>query len=718
MTSSKMLRWVLVAACAVGFALVACKAGLRPGKVHCGALQLNTTPTGAQVWLDTTAQEDTTDCLIDSVPAGKHTVTLVKPSYLKLTVAIEVVEGKTATVETTLAAVAYGKVQVNSSPTGAAVWLDTVATGDTTNCLLDSMVAGIHSLKLVKSGFADWYGTVTVVAGQTAKVTAVLASGQGALQVSSTPTGATVWLDSANTGKATNCLLANLAPGPHSLMLTKTGFEDWDTTVSVGVAETTSVSTQLVALVYGWVDVGSAPTGAAVWLDGVNTGRTTSCLLDSVLVGSHTLGLKLTGYADWDTTVAVIAGETTSVSPLLTAVTAGWVQVNSTPTGAAVWLDSVNTGRITNCLLVSVAAGSHMLELKLTGYADWDTTIAVVAGETTTVSALLTAVTAGWVQVNSTPTGASVWLDNSNTGRTTNCLLSDVTAGQHDIKLKLTGYVDWDSTITVAAGDTATVSAALVAVSESGLVYIGNNAQGFEEYLWLKDSSVVIRVPAGTFTMGSSINADEQPIHDVYLDEFYADKFEVTNKQYKRFCDATGRPYPDDPGFPGMDNYFTRYPDYPVVEVTWYDAEAYGTWAGKALLTEAQWEKAARGTDERTYPWGNEYPDWTRCNIIDNDGYEFTSPVGQFPEGASFYGCMDLAGNVWEWAEDWYGSGYYSTSPDSNPPGPTYGSSRVARGGSFNNTPIWVRCAERYWGGPGTWDEALGFRCCYVSGKR
>ncbi len=646
MTSSRTLRWVLVVACTVGFALVACKAGLRPGRVHCGALQLNTTPTGAQVWLDTTALVDTTDCLIESVPAGKHTVTLVKPGYLKLTVAIDVVEGKTATVDTTLAAIALGKVQVNSSPTGAAVWLDTVATGDTTNCLLDSIAAGIHSLRLVKSGFADWYGTVTVMAGQTTQVTAVLASGQGVLRVTSTPSGATVWLDSANTGKATNCLIANLAPGPHDLRLTKVGFEDWDTTVSVGAAETTAVSKQLDPVVQGCIRVNSSPTGAAVWLDSANTGQTTNCLLDSIVVGSHTVGLKLAGYADWDTTIAV------------------------------------------------------------------------VAGETTTVSALLAAATAGWVQVNSTPTGAAVWLDNSNTGRTTNCLFADVSAGQHDLTLKLTGYVDWDSTFNLSAGDTVTVTAALIAVPESGLVYIGNNAQGFEEYLWVKDSSVVVKVPAGTFTMGSTTNPDEQPIHDAYLDEFYTDKFEVTNKQYKRFCDATSRAYPDDPGFPGMDQYFTRYPDYPVVEVTWYDAEAYGAWAGKALLTEAQWEKAARGTDERTYPWGNEYPDWTRCNIVDNDGYDFTSPVGQFPDGASFYGCMDLAGNVWEWAGDWYGSGYYSTSPDSNPPGPVYGSTRVARGGSFNNTPTWVRCAERFWGGPGTWDEALGFRCCYVPGKR
>jgi formylglycine-generating enzyme required for sulfatase activity len=226
----------------------------------------------------------------------------------------------------------------------------------------------------------------------------------------------------------------------------------------------------------------------------------------------------------------------------------------------------------------------------------------------------------------------------------------------------------------------------------------------------------MVKIPAGTFTMGDTVNSDEMPVHSVYLDEYLIDKCEITNKQYKRFCDATGTAYPDDPGFSGMDDYFVSFPDYPVVMVDWIDASAYATWAHKSIATEAQWEKAGRGTDARRYPWGNAESDSTLCNMNDGDAFSYTSPAGHFAAGASFYGCMDLAGNVWEWCEDWYDSDYYAVSPDSNPTGPASGYDRVAKGGSYNNSQsVWVRCAERYWGPPsGGNHPALGFRCAVI----
>jgi len=161
-----------------------------------------------------------------------------------------------------------------------------------------------------------------------------------------------------------------------------------------------------------------------------------------------------------------------------------------------------------------------------------------------------------------------------------------------------------------------------------------------------------------------------------------------------------------------MPNYFTAYPDYPVVEVSWHDAKAYCDWAGKRLLTEAEWEKAARGTDSRKYPWGNSEPDGTRCNMASNpDGYDYTSPVGVFPAGASPYGALDMAGNVWDWCNDWYASDYYSQSPTHNPPGPSSGSARVNRGGSWIFGAWYVRCARRSGVEPSYRAGDLGFRC-------
>ena len=244
----------------------------------------------------------------------------------------------------------------------------------------------------------------------------------------------------------------------------------------------------------------------------------------------------------------------------------------------------------------------------------------------------------------------------------------------------------------------------------AGMKFLRNNSQGYEEYLWLKDSSETVRIPAGSFVMGSgSGDDDEKPMHSVTLSEYYIDKYEVTNRQYRRFCDSIGRGYPDDPKFSGMPDYFITCPDHPVVNVSWNDAKAYCDWAGKRLPTEAEWEKAARGTDGRKYPWGNEEPDATRCNFGINVGH--TTEHGAYSNGASPYGCMDMAGNVWEWCNDWYDSGYYSKGVNSNPQGPSSGSSRVFRGGSWISNADRLRCAYRNRDEPAYRNDNLGFRC-------
>ncbi len=260
-------------------------------------------------------------------------------------------------------------------------------------------------------------------------------------------------------------------------------------------------------------------------------------------------------------------------------------------------------------------------------------------------------------------------------------------------------------------------------------------------------------IPAGEFLMGSPEGVgdkDEHPQHTIYLDSFYIDETEVTNAMFDLFVAETkyqteaekaGKSYAfvnDDwllvsgadwqhPFGPNSD--ISGLGDHPVIHVSWNDAAAYCEWAGKRLPTEAEWEKAARGTDGATYPWGNDPPAGDLVNYADgntnfdwsvrsvNDGYKFTSPVGNYPDGASPYGLLDVAGNVWEWVADWYGKDYYSVSPERNPQGPASGTIRVMRGGAWDDLISGIRSTYRAAYAQNNTNGDTGFRCASSEGN-
>ncbi len=225
-----------------------------------------------------------------------------------------------------------------------------------------------------------------------------------------------------------------------------------------------------------------------------------------------------------------------------------------------------------------------------------------------------------------------------------------------------------------------------------------------------RDGTELILVPAGPFLRGSlerQGDPDERPQREIYLDAFYIAKCPVTNRQYRKFVEQTGHKAPrfwTDPKF--------NQDEQPVVGVNWEDAEAYCQWAGLRLPTEAEWEKAA-GWDaqkklKRWWPWGDIEPDPERANYASNVGH--TTPVGNYPLGASACGCLDLAGNVWEWVEDWYLYNYYENSPDKNPR-PERTTWKVLRGGSFRRPSGYITTTYRYWYTVSYEDEETGFRC-------
>ena len=244
-----------------------------------------------------------------------------------------------------------------------------------------------------------------------------------------------------------------------------------------------------------------------------------------------------------------------------------------------------------------------------------------------------------------------------------------------------------------------------------------------------KDSMVMVFVPAGEFTMGSENgDNDERPAHTVYLDTFWIDQTEVTNAMYA-MCVSDGECEPPNATRSrDRGSYYgdSRFDNYPVIYASWSDATSYCSWADRRLPTEAEWEKAASWDEKNQlkyeYPWGDDFI-YSLLNFCDrscafnhtntswDDGYSDTSPAGNYPNGASPYGALDMVGNVWEWVSDWYDLSYYSNSHSVNPQGPESGQYRVLRGGSWFDDITVVQTFNRLLQEPSTSYYHFGFRC-------
>ncbi|HYE65274.1 MAG TPA: SUMF1/EgtB/PvdO family nonheme iron enzyme [Pyrinomonadaceae bacterium] len=308
--------------------------------------------------------------------------------------------------------------------------------------------------------------------------------------------------------------------------------------------------------------------------------------------------------------------------------------------------------------------------------------------------------------VRGAPPGSDVHVDNISRGVTSadgSIRVSGLKSGKRLVRVSHDGYADFNTSVSGKDGDVRTVVAQLTPTEAPKTSSLPNEV----DY-----NGPMVLIPAGEFIMGDDThNPDEKPAHSATLPDFYIDKFEVTNEQYKKFCDERGRSYPSNPWWD--EKYFEKSPKSPVVGVSFDEAKAYAEWAGKRLPTEAEWEKAASwgpgAQKKRQWPWGDA-PAQGRANI----NSKRTVNVGKYANGASAYGVHDMAGNVAEWVDSFYQA--YEGNQTSNP---NFGTqNRVVRGGTYRSDLNDARTTRRFYHSPELNESEknnraflIGFRC-------
>ena len=328
---------------------------------------------------------------------------------------------------------------------------------------------------------------------------------------------------------------------------------------------------------------------------------------------------------------------------------------------------------------------------------------------------IIKTVTVGSVAFSSRLPGVEVWLGDLKLGETQagTLVVENVATGTYRVRAVKAGFKPWEREIQVAANQRLTV-----AIDIEGLRDVPTTIKG-------EDRADMVLIAAGEFWMGSD-DGDERsrPRRRVHLDGYYLDRYEVTNAQFKAFVQAQGYQRQDVWSPVGwqwrmkrsslVESRYAREPKWndprqPVVGVSWYEADAYCRFAGKRLPTEAEWEKAARGTEGRRYPWGSTFEPGRANTEEARNGR--TAAVGSYATGVSPYGIHDLVGNVAEWVVDRYRRDYYRTAPERNPTGPTVGDDRVVRGGSYDDDGKDAALSVRRSQSPEERTTKIGFRC-------
>jgi formylglycine-generating enzyme required for sulfatase activity len=315
----------------------------------------------------------------------------------------------------------------------------------------------------------------------------------------------------------------------------------------------------------------------------------------------------------------------------------------------------------------------------------------------------------GAIAVAGAKPGSEVLLDGGAVGIAAadgSLTLPNVAAGQREVRV-FGASSAFDRTVIVLPGSTVRVAPEAFdggSARQPALEATASNNEGFREYRRVRDGVTMVEIPEGEFLMGNLETEGKPEPHTVFVSTFLIDKLPLTVARYRQFATATGRPLPPDP-------YWGANDEDPVSFVRWDEGKAYCEWAGGRLPTEAEREKATRGTDGRLYPWGSEPPTPERAVFRRNWGQAGNDKAGIRPSGAGPYGLLDTGGNMWEYCEDWYSPDYFKSSPPKDPPGPKTGRARIVKGGSWDSRPTVLSASSRNFAYTGYREGDFGFRC-------
>ena len=442
-----------------------------------GTLQVNSTPTNASIYLNDVATGEFTNFTFSDKPVGEYNVTVVKDGYDTQTETVTLTKDATELVDFTLVQ-QDGTLQVNSTPAGAGIYLNDVATGELTNFTFTDKPVGEYNVTVVKDGYDTQTEMVTLRKDATELVAFTLVQQVGTLQVNSTPTNASIYLNDIATGEFTNFTFDNKPVGEYNVTVVKDGYDSQTETVTLTKDATEQVSFTLVQQT-GTLQVNSTPSNASIYLNDVATGELTNFTFDNKPVGEYNVTVVKDGY-DSQTETVTLTKDARELVDFTLVQQVGTLQVNSTPNNASIYLNDVATGELTNFTFTDKPVGEYNVTVVKAGYDTLNETVILTKDATESVSFTLVQ-QVGTLQVNSTPTNASIYLNDVATGEFTNFTFTDKPVGEYNVTVVKDGYDSQSETVTLTKDATELVDFTLV--QQTGTVQVNSTPTNASIYL-------------------------------------------------------------------------------------------------------------------------------------------------------------------------------------------------------------------------------------------